>query len=270
MSRPSFQFYHGDWFTNAKLRFCTKDEKGHWIDIMCVMADADEFGILRRSLRDICEAVGGKLSSVRSLVEKGVLKGAEKGQRCAPFIYTPRSGRRQGPPVTLIDEQDGPIWYSSKMVRDDYIAKVRAEHARTKGGFGDSPEPSPNPPFGEAPIPQQSAVPPTPSPSPPSGKSNAMSGKPDAPPLNGQKASAVEVLDFLNAKTGRHYQPVEANLKLISARLKEGATVDDCRAVIAKKFRDWNADDKMSAYLRPATLFNATKFAQYRGELADG
>lgn len=169
MSRPSFQFYHGDWFTNAKLRFCTKDEKGHWIDIMCVMADADEFGVLRRPLKDICEAVGGKIASVRALVDKGVLKGAEKGQRCTAYIYTPRSGRKDGVPVVLIPEQDGPIWYSSKMVRDDYIAKVRAEFARTKALEGATPKHAPKPGIGAAPNPGQSAVPPTPSPSPPPG-----------------------------------------------------------------------------------------------------
>jgi len=35
------------------------------------------------------------------------------------------------------------------------------------------------------------------------------------------------------------------------------------------KCREWGADEKMEEYLRPATLFNATKFAQYRGKLAD-
>ena len=79
--------------------------------------------------------------------------------------------------------------------------------------------------------------------------------------------AAKEVLDFLNEKTGKSYQPVRANTDLINARLKEGASVDDLRAVVAKKCREWGADEKMSRYLRPATLFNATKFAQYRGEL---
>ena len=108
-----------------------------------------------------------------------------------------------------------------------------------------------------------------------------MSGNPsdypDPPPLDADKPKngnhynpqAREVLDFLNAKTGRHYQPVDANLKLIVARLKEGASVADCRAVVAKKCREWSTDEKMSDYLRPATLFNATKFAQYRGELTE-
>ena len=83
----------------------------------------------------------------------------------------------------------------------------------------------------------------------------------------GQKPDAMRVLNFLNEKTGRNYKPGQANLELILARLKEGATVDDCRAVIAKKCREWAGDEKMDQYLRPATLFNRTKFAQYQGEL---
>jgi len=81
------------------------------------------------------------------------------------------------------------------------------------------------------------------------------------------KQQAIEVLDFLNEKTGRAYRHVDSNLKLIIACLKSGATVVDCRQVIAKKFREWKADSKMVEYLRPATLFNRVKFEQYMGEL---
>jgi uncharacterized phage protein (TIGR02220 family) len=83
----------------------------------------------------------------------------------------------------------------------------------------------------------------------------------------GQRPDVMKVLMFLNEKTGRNYKPVPANLELIAARLKEGASVDDCRAVIAKKCREWSGDEKMYEYLRPATLFNRTKFAQYQGEV---
>jgi uncharacterized phage protein (TIGR02220 family) len=77
--------------------------------------------------------------------------------------------------------------------------------------------------------------------------------------------SARQVLEFLNEKTGRHYEPVEANLRLIRARLRE-ASADDLRSVVALKARQWKGTE-MDGYLRPATLFNATKFAQYQGEL---
>ena len=81
------------------------------------------------------------------------------------------------------------------------------------------------------------------------------------------KPQALEVLNFLNSKTGRNYQPKPATLELIAARLREGATVDDLRAVVAKKCREWVGDAKMNEYLRPKTLFNRTNFANYEGEL---
>ena len=71
------------------------------------------------------------------------------------------------------------------------------------------------------------------------------------------KTQALEILQFLNEKTGRAYRPLDANLKLIIARLKTGASVMDCRQVIAKKTREWKGDSKMSEYLRRVTLFNA-------------
>lgn len=119
---------------------------------------------------------------------------------------------------------------------------------------------------------------PTPSPSPlpktftgteePSPEtSTALSGKPDAKPLNGHKAE-VEILAYLNEKAGRAYKPVPANIKLIAARLKEGATPEDIRAVVDRKCAQWKGDAKMDEYLRPATLFNATNFAQYQGQLS--
>lgn len=89
-----------------------------------------------------------------------------------------------------------------------------------------------------------------------SGVENTMSDKSDC----------IAVLNYLNSKTGSRFRSVPANLKLIAARLKEGATVDDCRSVIDAKTADWSGDTKMVKYLRPGTLFNAEKFAQYIGE----
>ncbi len=100
-------------------------------------------------------------------------------------------------------------------------------------------------------------------------ESTTLSGKPDPDQPEKKKLSTAcgEVLTFLNEKTGRNYRPVKANIEMIAARLKEGATVDECRQVIAKKCREWRADEKMESFLRPKTLFNRTNFAQYQGEL---
>ncbi len=78
---------------------------------------------------------------------------------------------------------------------------------------------------------------------------------------------AMAVLEFLNAKVGRNYRPVAENMELIIDRLRSGATVTQCRQVIAKKTREWSNDPHMENFLRPATLFNPTKFEQYVGEL---
>lgn len=78
---------------------------------------------------------------------------------------------------------------------------------------------------------------------------------------------ARRILVFLNEKAQRRYQANRVNLGFIVARLNDGATETECRQVIAKKTREWGNDPKMCEYLRPATLFNATKFSQYQGEL---
>lgn len=99
---------------------------------------------------------------------------------------------------------------------------------------------------------------------------NTVGPAPDAVPPVSKKAeltaAAQRVLAFLNEKTGARYQPVEGNLEMMRARLREGFTEADLRGVVAKKCRDWSGDDTMAKYLRPATLFNRTKFAQYHGE----
>jgi uncharacterized phage protein (TIGR02220 family) len=93
--------------------------------------------------------------------------------------------------------------------------------------------------------------------------------KPDASPQKAElRGKAKELLAFLNAKAGRSFEEVAANLDRIEARLKEGADFHDCKSIIAKKCNEWGADEKMADYLRPATLFNREKFWQYHGQLA--
>lgn len=89
------------------------------------------------------------------------------------------------------------------------------------------------------------------------GKEVILSGKPNA----------KIILQYLNELSGRNYQAVKANLSLIESRLKEGFSLEQCKAVIDAKCKAWESDAKMSAYLRPKTLFNATNFAQYAGEI---
>ena len=74
---------------------------------------------------------------------------------------------------------------------------------------------------------------------------------------------AIEVLAYLNKLAEKRYTPTKTNLNFITARLSENNSVEDLKRVIEVKCHDWKADHKMNQYLRPETLFNATKFQTY-------
>ena len=70
------------------------------------------------------------------------------------------------------------------------------------------------------------------------------------------------IISFLNSITGSSYRSTTSKTrKLIAARLAEGFTADDFKAVITKKAKEWQNTD-MAQYLRPETLFG-TKFEGY-------
>ncbi len=71
-----------------------------------------------------------------------------------------------------------------------------------------------------------------------------------------------EIINYLNSKAGTHYRNVESNRKLITARMKEGFSVDDFKTVIDKKCAEWVGTD-MQQFIRPVTLFQASKFENY-------
>ena len=74
-----------------------------------------------------------------------------------------------------------------------------------------------------------------------------------------------EVIKYLNEKANTNYRPSTKNTQsFISARLKEGFTVEDFKKVIDVKAENWIGTD-FEKYLRPATLFG-TKFENYLNE----
>lgn len=112
---------------------------------MCLLHDQEEYGVARWPLKEIAGAVGVSTTKLQSLVTKGILKGADAGKICATYIFTPTgAGRKKGNPVELIAAQPGPLWYSSRMVLDEYKRMVRASNES-------SPNNAPNPPIGAAP-----------------------------------------------------------------------------------------------------------------------
>ena len=105
--------------------------------------------------------------------------------------------------------------------------------------------------------------------------SNALEGKEvtnayligNSIPKNKEKNNNIysEVIKYLNEKANTNYRPSTKNTQsFISARLKEGFTVEDFKKVIDVKVENWIGTD-FEKYLRPATLFG-TKFENYLNE----
>lgn len=72
-----------------------------------------------------------------------------------------------------------------------------------------------------------------------------------------------EIVEYLNEQADRNYRHSTGKTKtLIKARINEGFTLKDFKAVIDIKVYEWKNDSTMNKYLRPETLFG-TKFESY-------
>lgn len=74
------------------------------------------------------------------------------------------------------------------------------------------------------------------------------------------------VIEYLNQQTNYNYKFVDKNIKLVSNRLKEYSK-EELLAMIDYKCSEWLQDERFKKYLRPATLFNASKCADYIAQL---
>lgn len=157
MKRPSFQFYPADWKNNSKLRRCSEAARGAWVDILCLLNDCDEYGVCRWPLAELARAAGVPLKLAKELAAKDVLKGADKGAR--DYAFAPRHAGKEGPPVVLLVAGDGPCWYCSRFVRDEYVRQRRGQNSRFTSenqpplvgeivGQSATPNTTPKPPFG--------------------------------------------------------------------------------------------------------------------------
>ena len=89
MSRePSFQFYPGDWLRDANLRRCSARARGVWMDVLCLMFQCEQRGVLATggepwSEGEIARALPGhtaeNLSGLQELLKNGVARKNEQG-----------------------------------------------------------------------------------------------------------------------------------------------------------------------------------------------
>ena len=113
MTLPYFPFYPGDWMKHPGLRRCSRQAKGAWVDMLCLMFECEDRGVLATggepwSDEDIAAAIGGDVSEglacISELLRKGV---AHRNQTGAIF--------------------------SPEMIRDEQIRRARAKAGRTGG-----------------------------------------------------------------------------------------------------------------------------------------
>ena len=79
-----------------------------------------------------------------------------------------------------------------------------------------------------------------------------------------ESSLAVEVLGYLNTKTGKSYRTdTAAYMRLINGRISQGYKFEDFCAVIDYKVAEWGKDQKMCKFLQPTTLFAPSHFDQY-------
>lgn len=128
-SLPSFQFYPADWRNDLALRACSFAARGVWMDIICLLHTADEYGVFRMKLTALATACGAPVELLQELTEANVLKGSDSGIQ-EPYLFRPRHARKFGEPVTLIAATDRPIWFCARLVVDEYKRSKNGEGTR--------------------------------------------------------------------------------------------------------------------------------------------
>jgi hypothetical protein len=129
MKLPSFQFYPGDWRKDPNLSRCSHTAKGVWMDMLCLMFECEERGILATdgaawSKAEIAQAIGGDQTVTLQAIDELLRKGVARLNR-------------------------GGAIFSARMVRDELnrqAARERVARFRAKGG--DEPPKDKDPPKG--------------------------------------------------------------------------------------------------------------------------
>lgn len=177
MKRPAIQLYFGDLLKNPRVLRCSWAARGALIWTMSILHDSDEYGAVRWPLVEIAQAVGCPATLIRELATKGALKGDDN--HVEAYRWAPSHAGKRGSEIVLVPEQDGPLWYSSRMVRDEYKRTNRGIATRIGPG-GKLPTPPPN-------------TPPRGTPNRGNGDGN---GGPSAPPSRGEGGGASASSSF--------------------------------------------------------------------------
>lgn len=226
MKRPAFQFYPGDWLHDTALRSCSVASRGLWIDLICIMHQAEPYGYL---------LINGRIPS-KDILHR-VLGIDAKDIELLIFELT-SSG-------VLSTREDGCV-FSRRMVKD--------EETRLKRALGGSLSlANKNVPGKKEGYPLRI-----------SSKDTHIGYL--GPEDEDEDISLLqEILLDLNTVARKRYKLTEPYKKQIRGRLSDGATLQDFQKVHRIKTAQWRGTD-MEKYLHPGTLYRASKFQGYVNE----
>lgn len=117
MKMPAFQFYPADWRKDPGVQALSRHDRSVWFDILCIMHESDERGVLLLAGRPMPDAALGAILG---------LDNQTLNQTLTTLLTYGVASRREG---------DGAI-YSRRMVRDEKLCQTRRE-AGKKGGNPD-------------------------------------------------------------------------------------------------------------------------------------
>jgi hypothetical protein len=112
VKRPAFQFYPGDWQRDAALRSCSIGARGLWIEMICIMHQAEPYGRL---------VVNGRAIDPATL---GRMVGAKAGEIVRWQAELEQAG---------VYDREGDMIVSRRMVRDETVRRLRAEGGKLGG-----------------------------------------------------------------------------------------------------------------------------------------
>lgn len=221
------------------------------VAIMARLADfSSDEGVCWPSIETIARQLGAGLSTVRTAIAKlekdGWLKRTQRrqGNRNASNIYQLNVAKLRTAALSHLSDSDTSNSDASK----SDPSKFEASKSGQNGGFDPS---------------ESGGDPSVKSTTDPSNKKPSCPVAPQPDPAVVITDQAKQVLSHLNQTTGSRYQVCKSSLENIRARLGEGFTPDELMLVVDYSVEKWADDQKMSEYLRPATLFQPSKFPGY-------
>jgi len=81
------------------------------------------------------------------------------------------------------------------------------------------------------------------------------------------KEKAINILGYYKTLTGK--TRITKLPPELTARLKDGATVEDCKKIILYKYKKWWSDEKTRTWVNLTTLFRPSHFEEYLSQAED-